>query len=153
MTYEDWAGKYPEAAAELRALILAPSIEHGDGSSETAVQVQVRLEASQAGIRLFRNNKGAGFLQNGAFIRWGLANDSQRVSDHIKSADLIGIRPFVIGPHHVGHLIGQFVSRECKRHGWKYNAADPDEAAQMRWAELIRAYGGDAAFASGTGTI
>lgn len=70
----------------------------------------------------------------------------------IKSADLIGIRPVLITPGHVGLVIGQFVSREIKPTGWKYTGKAREEA-QLRWAELVAACGGDAAFATGEGTL
>ena len=37
---------------------------------EAEVQNQVRLLASKEGWRLWRNNVGAGELQNGSFVRW-----------------------------------------------------------------------------------
>lgn len=117
--------------------------------TEADIQSQVRRAASDVGWRLWRNNVGAGKLENGKFIRWGLANDSKQVNESIKSADLIGIRPVLITPDMVGTVIGQFVSRECKRPGWKYNPNDAHQAAQMKWCELVLILGGDAAFTTG----
>ena len=122
------------------------------GRSESAVQSLVRLEASRLGARLFRNNVGAGYLDNASFIRWGLANDSERVNQKIKSSDLIGIRPTVIEPHHVGRTLGVFLSREIKEAGWQYSGT-ARERAQLRWLELIASLGGDAAFATGEGSL
>ena len=70
--------------------------------SEAAVQNNVRLEASNKGLRLYRNNVGAGYLQDGRLLRWGIANDSTQMNRSIKSGDLIGIRPIRIEQHHVG---------------------------------------------------
>jgi hypothetical protein len=120
--------------------------------SEAASTAIVRLEAARLGILLWRNNVGAGVLQDGSFIRWGLANDSTQMNRQIKSADLIGIRPLLITPAHVGHTIGQFVSRECKRPGWKW-CGNERELAQLEWAKLVNGAGGDAAFATGEGTL
>lgn len=125
---------------------------HGEGISESAVQSLLRLEATRKGLRLWRNNVGATLTNTGAFIRFGLANDSKAVNRQIKSADLIGIRPVKIKPHMVGYTVGQFVSREVKHVGWKWRG-DDREIAQMRWAELIISMGGDAAFAIGEGTL
>ena len=120
--------------------------------SEASSVAVVRLEAARLGILLWRNNVGAGLLQDGSFIRWGLANDSTQMNRQIKSADLIGIRPLLITPAHVGHTIGQFVSRECKRPGWKWSGNER-ELAQLEWAKLVNGAGGDAAFATGEGTL
>lgn len=113
---------------------------------ESNVQARVRLEAARRGWLLFRNNLGAGQLSNGQFVRWGLANDSKAVNSNVKSGDLIGLRPVVITQEMVGSVIGQFVSIECKREGWRPSPTDSHEAAQMRWAELVILAGGHAAF-------
>ena len=121
-------------------------------SSEAAAVATIRLEASRLGLRLWRNNVGASVLQDGSFIRWGLANETAQMNRQIKSADLVGIRPILITPAHVGRLIGQFVSREVKPEGWKWSGSEREQA-QLRWAELVNSLGGDACFASGEGTL
>lgn len=108
--------------------------------SEAAVQVDVRLEASRKGIRLWRNNVGAIKTDTG-MIRFGLANDSKGMNDNIKSSDLIGIRPG-----------GQFVAREIKHAGWKYSGTDREQA-QLKFIILVNSLGGDAGFATGEGTL
>ena len=120
--------------------------------SEAEVLAIVRLEASRLGLRLWRNNVGATYTEKGAFIRYGLANDSKNINEIIKSADLIGIRPILIKPEHVGLVIGQFVSREIKPTGWKYRGSER-EVAQMEWANLIITLGGDAAIVTGEGSF
>lgn len=122
------------------------------GKSEAWAQSVVRLEASEKGVKLFRNNVGVLEDKTGRPVRYGLGNDSPKMNEVIKSGDLIGIRPLVILPHHVGHTFGQFVSREIKAPGWQYSGQGR-EAAQMAWANLINACGGDAAFATGPGTL
>lgn len=122
------------------------------GHGESWVQSKVRLECARKGHYLWRNNVGAGYLQNGSFLRWGLANDSQQVNAVWKSGDLIGIRRLLIEPRHVGTMIGQFLSREIKEPGWRYTGTDREEA-QRKWIELVAAAGGDACFATGEGTL
>jgi hypothetical protein len=115
---------------------------------EGEAQNRVRLAASKLGARLWRNNVGAGKLDNGSFIRWGLANDSSAMNETLKSGDLIGIRPVLITAEHIGCIFGQFVSREVKRPGWRYCGTDR-ERAQKAWIDLVRSLGGDADFTTG----
>jgi hypothetical protein len=124
----------------------------GAGKSEAWAQSAVRLEASEKGVKLFRNNVGVLEDKTGRPVRYGLGNDSPKMNEVIKSADLVGIRPLVILPHHVGHIFGQFVSREIKAPGWQYTGSGR-EPAQLAWANLINANGGDAAFATGPGSL
>lgn len=120
--------------------------------TERDIQAVVKMEASKKGCRLWRNNLGAVHTQEGVFIRYGLANESDALNKTIKSADLIGIRPVLIQEHHVGLLIGQFLSREIKSKHWKFKNND-HEKAQLRWAELINSLGGDACFTNDEGSI
>jgi hypothetical protein len=122
------------------------------GQSEAAAQAAVRVEAGQKKIRLWRNNVGALQDSRGVPVRYGLANDSAALNKVLKSGDLIGIRPVVITPLHVGATIGQFVSREMKAPGWRYTGTAHEEA-QQRWALLVSSLGGDAGFATGAGTL
>lgn len=120
--------------------------------SETAIQNEIRLEASEKGGRLWRNNVGATYTKDGDFLRYGLANDSSAINKQIKSADLIGIRPILITADMVGLTIGQFVSREVKAASWRYTGNERDRA-QLAWAELILSLGGDACIVKGRGTL
>lgn len=150
----EWATRWNIPHAALADLIAqqfyAPP--QPSGLSESAVQSLVRIEAAQKGVRLWRNNVGAGKLENGLFMRWGLANDSAQLNSVIKSGDLIGLRPVYIRSHHIGSTIGQFVSREVKAAGWQFRGTDT-ENAQAMWATLINACGGDAQIISKTGSL
>ena len=153
-----WAIRYnipPDAIRELRSILVVPTanrVSDGDAGDEAKVQAKIRVEASRKGWLLFRNNVGAGKLDNGSFLRWGLANDSAALNSRVKSADLIGVRPVLISPRHIGRTIGQFVSVECKRAGWTYRGNDREQA-QLRWAEAILGAGGHAVFATGPADI
>lgn len=114
-------------------------------TTETDVQIAQRYWATQVGGRLWRNNVGVLFDQNGRPVRFGLANDSSQMNAQLKSSDLIGIRPVLITPDMVGITIGQFVARECKRPEWRYTGT-PREIAQLEFLKLILSMGGDAKF-------
>ncbi len=105
----------------------------------------IRLEASQKGSRLWRNNVGAAYTKNGDFLRYGLANDSTKINSQLKSSDLIGIKPIRITQDMVGLTIGQFLSYEIKNPNWKFSGTDR-ELAQLNWINLITDLGGDARF-------
>ena len=154
MTFEEWARTYPADYLAYIASMIPPCDGLGNHEqSESNAQALVRLEASRKGKLLFRNNVGAGtIMESNSFLRWGLANESKAVNSKLKSGDLIGISPILITPAHVGRVIGQFTSREIKRPGWKYTGSDR-EKAQIRWAELILAKGGDAAIVTGPGSL
>lgn len=170
MQLELWAQRWGvpvEALDDLRRLMgVKTDPSPTPGESEAAIQTRVRLEASEKGARLWRNNVGATPAKITTTcphcgrssdhtqrpVRYGLCNDSQKMNEYIKSHDLIGIRPIKIQPYHVGQLIGQFVTREIKRADWTWTGT-PRELAQMRFAELVLSMGGDAAFAKGEGTL
>lgn len=161
MNLYEWANRWKipwEAVADLKANVFyldgdSRESKYGTPVNEEGVSALIRMEASQNGMRMWRNNVGAMKREDGSgFVRFGLANDSVTVNRNIKSADLIGINPVKITAAHVGHTVGQFVSREVKRPGWKYTGTEREEA-QQRWAELITRFGGDAAFATGAGTL
>jgi hypothetical protein len=151
MILDDWAaqwGVHGQALADLRVRLLGlfpPEPPALPGASEAAVLSRVRLQASRLGRRLWRNNVGAGYADDGTFMRWGLANDSAQVNAVMKSADLIGITPRLIQPGDVGKMIGQFTSIECKHGDWRYTGNDR-EVAQSNWANLVLSLGGDARF-------
>jgi hypothetical protein len=155
-TIYDWARRHgvtPTALAELQALLAGDFRCTGDDRmSEAGVQSRVRLEASQKGLRLWRNNVGACVDKNGHMVRYGLCNDSKRMNQHIKSSDLVGIRPVLIQPAHVGRTLGQFVAREVKSGDWSYSGSDREQA-QMRFIQLVQSLGGDACFANSEGTL
>lgn len=146
-----------EAMAELAQLMglnVDPPVPPplGQRADEAYVQSLVRLEAPTKRVYLFRNNVGAFEDATGRWVRYGLANDSKAMNAKLKSADLIGFRPVIITPAHVGQTIAQIVTRECKPADWVYTAT-PREVAQVTWANLINSHGGDAKFATGAGTL
>lgn len=141
-----WAAKWGVPAAALHDLASDQYVPvAGPPRSETAVQAGDRLAASQAGGRLWRNNVGAYQSDEGAWVRYGLANDSKAMNKQLKSSDLIGLQPVTVRPEHVGATIGQFVAHEVKREGWKFTGTDR-EMAQLRFGMLVQSLGGQFAF-------
>lgn len=134
-----WASKWGIPPAAIADLIASVSIlaEPGASGSEADVQARVRLSASKAGIRLWRNNSGVAQDEMGRVVRFGLCNDSARMNETIKSSDLIGIGP-----------TGQFIAREVKAPGWKFTGTKREQA-QLKFINLVNAMGGDAKFISG----
>lgn len=151
----EWAKRWNIPRAALDELLagfgmidqITPEPSKVAGWSEAAVSAQVRLEATRLGWRTWRNNVGVLTDDRGVPVRYGLANDTKQMNQHFKSSDLIGINPVVIGPHHIGCTIGQFVSLEVKHGNWKYRG-DDHEKAQARWMGLIASMGGKAMFVS-----
>lgn len=125
--------------------------EHPMGS-ETRQQSLVLMEAAEKGIHLFRNNVGALKDLRGIPVRYGLANESKKQNELIKSADLIGWQPVVIQQWMVGYKIAQFLSVEMKEEGWTFSG-DDHENAQQAWVELVLSAGGRALFATGPGKL
>lgn len=139
---------------ELRQMLIRGTLTDTSTAKgpEAAVQAQIRVEAADKGMVLWRNNVGLAFDDKGNPIRFGLANDSQKMNRRIKSSDLIGLRPVKITQAMVGSTIGQFVAREVKRGGWSYAGTDR-EAAQAKFLELVLSLGGDGGFANSVGTL
>lgn len=163
MNIHTWATKWGVTAECFRDLQLAlgtftPPLPEGPadavGKSEAFVQSAVRIEASQKGIKLWRNNVGA-LIPKGSQrpVRYGLANDSEQMNDVLKSSDLIGVEPTLITPQHVGRVLGLFDAFECKPEGWQFNPADAHEAAQWAFGRVILAAGGNFRFVTGVGQI
>lgn len=153
----DWARKWgvpQEAIADLcnRSNPTGAAAHESTAASETGAQIEVRLEAARMGAILWRNNVGCLPGPNGQPVRYGLANDSAVVNKRTKSCDLIGVRPVVITPEMVGHTIGQFLAREIKEPGWKYTGRGR-EPAQANFINLVNIMGGNAAFATGRGSL
>ncbi len=146
-----------QALAELKDIFGLDHIpcterEPGQDPTEAYTQSVVRIEAAQKGLKLWRNNVGVLTNERGTPVRYGLGNDSPKINKIIKSGDLIGWRPLLITDRLVGSTVAQFLSRECKRPGWKYTG-DEHERAQLRWAEVVVAAGGDAGFCTGEGSL
>lgn len=161
MILNEWARNWgipQEAVVDLRSRMntdgqIALTPPHNDTaiSTEAGASNLLRLSYAQNGHTLWRNNVGAvdPISYAGQVIRYGLANDSKRVNERVKSSDLIGITRIMIAEHHVGQVIGQFTAREVKKPGWKFRGTSR-ELAQERYLNIVNAAGGDAKFSVGS---
>lgn len=156
MNIYEWARRHNipyDALRELQVeLGLINTLTVPTGRGEAYAQSLVRLEAGRKGVHLWRNNVGAGYMQDGSFLRWGLLNDSEKLNKVIKSSDLVGGRKTLITPEMVGQYIARLTVRECKPEGWNFSGTD-HEWAQLKFIQLVLDMGGDASFATGEGTL
>ena len=114
--------------------------------SEMATQADIRLRAPAWGGMLWRNNTGVLKDDSGTPVRFGLANDSAKLNKHVKSADLIGFMPRIVGAADVGLMLPVFTAVECKRGGWTWGG-NVREVAQQRFLNIVKVAGGVAGFA------
>ncbi|QDP66977.1 MAG: putative nuclease [Prokaryotic dsDNA virus sp.] len=153
-TLADWFARWSrympaQAVEEFTACAdpCAAVIPEPSTSSEARVQSQARLTGSaEFRTPLWRNNNGAMTTDDGRHVRFGLGNDSAAVNKKWKSADLIGIRPVLIMPHHVGTTVGQFTAAEVKAPGWRLQPSDKRAQAQSAFIRSVQSFGGRAGF-------
>ena len=100
-----------------------------------------------------RNNSGACYNADGRFIRFGLGNESQALSDQLKFGDFIGATIITITPMMMGKQIAVFTNLEVKPEGAltkTVNVANKNsksrEAGQLRAINLVKDWGGMAGF-------
>ena len=155
ISLHQWAIRHSvsmQALAELRTRLGYGMVEPqvlvpGQKYSEAYQASLIRLEAPKHNLWLTRNNVGAVQDRTGRVVRYGLANESAKQNEAIKSGDLIGIHTFEIQQHHVGQVVGQFVSVETKEKNWQYSGT-PHEVGQLNWLNFVISKGGAAVFAS-----
>lgn len=152
MIMYEWAARWGipfEAIADLEQQITsqAEAVRYVDARSgrEANNQKLLQLDAARSGVLLMRNNVFVLQNDNGVPVRAGLMNETKQQNQVCKSSDLIGVKPVLIQPQHVGHTIGQFVAREEKSSNWVFTGTDREEA-QKNFIDLINSKGGDAAF-------
>lgn len=157
MTFDEWSQRHPHAALELCVMLNATAHDmtpDGEGKTEAWSQQQARFNITAQGGYAWRNNVGATPSKCEHCgeplrpVRYGLANDSKKLNEKIKSSDLILAIPRVIRPQDVGTTIAQFGAVETKHPGWRYTGTER-EVAQAAWLALIKRLGGFACFSTG----
>lgn len=121
--------------------------------SEHDVQDMVRVDARRVGMRLFRNNVGAGKVGvSQSYIRWGLGNESERLLKSWTSSDLIGWTAKQVDFTMIGQTVAIFTAIECKKPGWQFGKDSKEDkaraAAQQKFHTFVEAAGGIAGFNS-----
>lgn len=134
--FNEWCRRWnvpPAAVTELANL--QPDV--GPGETESTTLQRIRLDASAAGVTLWRNNSGVMFPRDGSRpVRYGLGNESAAFNRVMKSSDLVGIGPG-----------GRFAAVEVKRPGWVWKGSER-ELAQHNFHICVRERGGLACFAT-----
>jgi hypothetical protein len=92
---------------------------------ETPLMHEIMVEASRAGLRLWRNNVGLFNTDDGRKIRTGLC---------VGSSDLIGLAPMVVTQAMVGRRVAIFTAVEVKVKGRKAEGGQPAFLAAVKEA-------------------
>lgn len=152
-TLTEWAHKHGVTGAALRELIeiiypdvnsLIPDPESYENESQ--VQAQIRLEAPKHGAWLGRNNRGAMMNDKGRLVRFGLANDSDKIDKVFKTGDLVGGTQRMVMPEHIGQIWDIYTNVEVKEPGWRFTPGDKRAVAQLACINYHRKRGGIAGF-------
>lgn len=143
----------PLLMKELKAILKPEMTIHPGATSEAATQNRLRLNASDYGGYLWRNNNGACVAvdketKQERHIRYGLGNDSKKLNEVFKSSDLIGITPVKIYDYHVGRTMGIFTAIECKKPGWHLTPSDKRGHGQLNFINTVQVCGGISMFAN-----
>lgn len=120
---------------------------------EDEVQQLIQLEAPKLDVTLWRNNCGAFSDSTGRVVRYGLGNNSSKISENFKSSDLIGITPVRITMDMVGKTIGVFTAIECKREDWNFKPLLKREVAQKNFLDFVQSKSGISGFANSLETF
>ena len=119
--------------------------------TERAIQNEVLLAASGQGWTLFRNNSGIGWVGEVTRLKSGdlLIKNPRPLHAGlcVGSSDLIGWRPILVGPEHLGATIAQFVGVEVK------TPKGRESKPQATFRRVVTEAGGLALVARGPGDL
>jgi hypothetical protein len=125
--------------------------EGGGVTRERDLQNTIRLAASEAGLTLWRNNVGTGWAGDATRLPDGSVLIRNPRPLHaglcVGSSDLIGYRPLVITPEHLGTTLAQFAAIEIKADRGR------ERPEQRHFREVVTAAGGFAIVARSAGEI
>ena len=119
--------------------------------SERAIQNEILLAASARGYTLFRQNVGVGWTGEATRLPDGSVLIRNPRPLHaglcVGSSDLIGWRPILIGPEHLGATIAQFCGIEVK------TPKGRESKPQATFRRVVTEAGGLALVARGPGDL
>jgi hypothetical protein len=120
-------------------------------ASERAIQNEVLLATSAQGWTLFRNNVGVGWQGDATRLADGSILIRNPRPLHaglcVGSSDLIGWRPILVGPEHLGTVVAQFVGVEVK------TPKGRESKPQATFRRVVTEAGGLALVARGPGDL
>ena len=119
--------------------------------TERAIQNDILLAASGQGWTLFRNNSGIGWVGEVVRLKSGdlLIKNPRPLHAGlcVGSSDLIGWRPILVGPEHLGATVAQFCGIEVK------TPKGRETKEQAHFREVANSAGGLVILARGPGDL
>lgn len=118
---------------------------------ETKAREQVLLRANQWGCRLFHNNSGVAYTENGRPVFFGLGNVGKKKQEDIRTPDDVGWTQVTITPDMVGKTVAVFTAIDSKKFGFEPKqeySKNTREYGQNKFFNQVKAAGGIAGFAS-----
>ncbi len=118
---------------------------------ETTAKRLVLLRAGQYRARLFKNNTGVAYTQDGRPVFFGLGNEGKKDDESIRTPDDVGFTIITVTPDMVGKEIAVFTAIDSKKAGFRVKSdytKGTREYGQNKFFELVKKHGGIAGFAS-----
>jgi hypothetical protein len=123
---------------------------------EAKAKEVVRLRANQWGARLFTNNTGVAYTEQGRPVFFGLGNDGVKDSESIRTPDDVGFTIVTITPEMVGKKIAVFTAIDAKKLGFVLKDTYPKgsrEYGQKKFFDIVINANGIAGFASSAADV
>lgn len=118
---------------------------------ETIAKRVVLLRVGQYRSRMFKNNTGVAYTENGRPVFFGLGNDGKKDDDSIRTPDDVGWTTITITPEMVGKEVAVFTAIDSKKLGFVVKSdytKGTREYGQNKFFNLVLKSGGIAGFAS-----
>lgn len=116
----------------------------------------VQLRAGAWGARLFKNNTGVAYTEQGRPVFFGLGNDGVKNDESFRTPDEVGWTRVLITPEMVGKHIPVFSCFDAKKLGFVQRASYPKgsrEYGQQKFFDMVIFNNGIAGFASSAADV